>query len=129
MAGLGECCSHVASVLWAFESAVCIRDSMTVTQKKAYWVIPNAVKEVPYAPVKSIDFVGKKKSFNTAIHYSSPTPSPSSLPSPSSSSTSLISSSTCSSSNSQTLQPPKDEKTKIFLLLWPLVQPGQLFYL
>ena len=39
-------------VLWAIESGVHIRDSMTVTQKKAYWVIPNAVKEVSYAPVE-----------------------------------------------------------------------------
>ena len=31
MAGLGECCSHVASLLWAVEAAIRIRDSMTVT--------------------------------------------------------------------------------------------------
>ena len=42
MAGPGESCSHVASLLWAAESGVRIRDSMTVTQKKsllgnAYW--------------------------------------------------------------------------------------------
>ena len=36
MAGLGECCSHLASLLWAVEAGVRIRDSMTVTQKKAY---------------------------------------------------------------------------------------------
>ena len=35
MAGLGESCSHVASLLWAIESGVRIRDSMTVTQKKS----------------------------------------------------------------------------------------------
>ena len=34
VAGLGESCSHVASLLWAVESGVRIRDSMTVTQKK-----------------------------------------------------------------------------------------------
>lgn len=61
MAGLGESCSHVASLLWAIESGVRIRDSMTVTQKKAYWVIPNGVKEVPYARVRDIEFTGKKK--------------------------------------------------------------------
>ena len=27
---------------------------MTVTQKRAYWVIPSAVKDVPYAPVRKI---------------------------------------------------------------------------
>ena len=51
MAGLGESCSHVASLLWAVESGVRIRESMTVTEKKAYWVIPGSVKEVPYAPI------------------------------------------------------------------------------
>ena len=36
MAGLGESCSHVPFLLWAVESGVCIRDSMIVTEKKAY---------------------------------------------------------------------------------------------
>ena len=62
VAGLGETCSHVASLLFAIESGVRIRDSMTVTQKKAYWVMPTGIKEVHYAPVKYIDFVGKKGS-------------------------------------------------------------------
>ncbi len=61
MAGLGESCSHVASLLWAIESGVRIQDSMTATQKKACWVIPNGVKEVPYARVRDIEFTGKKK--------------------------------------------------------------------
>ena len=38
VAGLGETCSHVASLLFAIESGACIRASMTITQKKAYWV-------------------------------------------------------------------------------------------
>lgn len=52
MAGLGESCSHVVAMLWAIESGIRLRES--VTQKKAYWVIPNNIKEVPYAPVKKI---------------------------------------------------------------------------
>jgi len=56
----------VSSLLWAVEAGVRIRDSMTVTEKKAYWVMPNGVTDVPYAPVKSIEFVGKKRSI-TAI--------------------------------------------------------------
>ena len=79
MAGLGECCSHVASLLWAVESGVRMRDSMTVTQKKAYWVIPNVVKKVPYAPVSKISFIGRKGS-QTQLHSStSNPPSPSQL--------------------------------------------------
>ena len=95
MAGLGECCSHVASLLWAVEAGVRIRDSMTVTQKKAYWVMPSGVKDVPYAQVKDIEFIGKKRSV-TAIHTSQflsgsqPSPSPSSTPRSSKSPTSAF---------------------------------------
>lgn len=81
MAGLGETCSHVASLLFAIESGVRIRDSMTVTQKKAYWVMPNGVKEVQYAPVKDINFVGKKRSA-TKLSSLDFRPSPSSTPAP-----------------------------------------------
>lgn len=63
MAGLGETCSHVGSLLWAVEAGVRIRDSMTVTQKKAYWVIPTAVKEVPYSKIKDMNFQGKSASW------------------------------------------------------------------
>ena len=63
MAGLGETCSHIGSLLWAVEAGVRIRDSMTVTQKKAYWVIPNAVKEVSYARIKDMNFQGKVTSW------------------------------------------------------------------
>lgn len=44
MAGLGECCSHVASLLWAVECGVRYRESLTVTQQPAYWAIPSGVK-------------------------------------------------------------------------------------
>ena len=37
MAGLGETCSRDASLLWVVEAGVRMRDSMTMTQKKAYW--------------------------------------------------------------------------------------------
>ena len=47
VAGLGETCSHVASLLFAIESGVRIRDH-SVTQKKAYWVLPTGVKEVQF---------------------------------------------------------------------------------
>lgn len=56
MAGLGESCSHVASVLWAIEAGVKKRESLTVTDKLAYWVLPTAVKNIPYARIKDIDF-------------------------------------------------------------------------
>lgn len=61
MAGLGETCTHVASLLWATAAGVERRESLTVTQKSAYWVIPPAIKTVPYAPLSEISFVGKKR--------------------------------------------------------------------
>lgn len=78
MAGLGECCSLVASLLWAVEAGVQIRDSMTVTQKKDYLVMPNGVKDVPYAPVKALR---KKKSITAIQTWQLPTDN-TTLPSP-----------------------------------------------
>ena len=120
MAGLGECCSHVASLLSAIEAGVWIRDSMIVTQKKEYWVMPNSVKDVPYAPIKSINFIGRKRSltalqilqFGTGGKLS---PSPSSTP---------------RSSKSPTLsfEDATDSETKAFLHLCALAQQSQPFY-
>ena len=56
MADLGESCSHVASSLWAIEAGCKRRDSLTVTDKKAYWVLPTSVKTVQYARVEDINF-------------------------------------------------------------------------
>ena len=61
MAGLDETCSHVDSLLWVIGVRVETRESLTVTQKNAYWILPPAVKSVPYAPVKEISFIGKKR--------------------------------------------------------------------
>ena len=61
MAGLGETCTHVASLLWAAAAGVERRESLTVTQKSAYWVIPPAIKTVPYVPLSEISFDGKKR--------------------------------------------------------------------
>ncbi len=95
MAGLGESCSHVASLLWAVEAGVKLRDSMTVTQKKADWVLPPSVKDVPYSPVMGIKFKGNStslkgwKAFRTPSpvveqgHSRSPSPATSRSPSPS----------------------------------------------
>ena len=71
MAGLGETCSHVASLLWVIGVGVETRESLTVTQKSAYWVLPPAVKSVPYAPVKDIGFIGKKRKVISSVKKSS----------------------------------------------------------
>ncbi len=95
MAGLGESCSHVASLLWAVEVGGKLRDSMIVTQKKAYWVLPPSVKDVPYSPLMGIKFKGKStalkgwKAFRTPSpvveqgHSPNPSPATSRSPSPS----------------------------------------------
>ena len=60
-AEIGETCSHVVSLLWVIGVGVESRDSPTVTQKSGYWVMPPAIRLVPYAPLKDIDFIGKKR--------------------------------------------------------------------
>ena len=122
MTGLGETCSHVATLLWAIESGVRHRNSLTVTQRKAYWVIPNAVKTVTYAPVREISFIRKKRS--QSILSSSSSSSVSRLPSFSSVSSStnncptLPTAQPCSSSGSSRtgqVSRPTDEDIDSFL--------------
>ena len=123
MAGLGETCSHVATLLWAIESGVRHRNSLTVTQRKAYWVIPNAVKTVTYAPVREISFIGKKRSQSILSSSSSSSVSRSPSPSPVSSSTNncptLSTAQPCSSSGSSRtgqVSRPTDEEIDSFFL-------------
>ncbi|XP_046857602.1 uncharacterized protein LOC124451003 [Xenia sp. Carnegie-2017] len=77
MAGIGESCSHVASLLWAVEAGARKRDSLTVTDKKAYWVLPSAVKAVPYAKVQNINFSKFNKKCEGKMQRN-PVPAPSS---------------------------------------------------
>lgn len=60
MAGIGETCSHVAAVLFFVEATVRIRDSRTVTQEPAYWLIPKSVKGVTYNETAGINFSSAK---------------------------------------------------------------------
>jgi hypothetical protein len=46
MAGTGEVCSHVGAVLFAVKAAVKIRNTKTVTQEKAYWLLPSSISKV-----------------------------------------------------------------------------------
>ena len=54
MAGLGETCSHLASIMFFIEAAVRLRDKQTVTQEAAYWKLPSVKRQVEYAPIKQI---------------------------------------------------------------------------
>ena len=60
MAGLGEACTHVAALLFTVESMVKLQESKTVTQEKAYWLIPTSMKKVEYKECKSIDFTSAR---------------------------------------------------------------------
>ena len=61
MAGQGECCSHIASVLFYIEAWNRVNEKLSCTQVKCSWLMPKAVEEVPYAPVSDIDFRSAKK--------------------------------------------------------------------
>ncbi|XP_053392305.1 uncharacterized protein LOC128554988 [Mercenaria mercenaria] len=64
MAGLGEACSHVGSLLFYLEAAARINASKTVTQEKAHWLLPRSIDKVPYSMISDIDFTSaetKKK--------------------------------------------------------------------
>ena len=70
MAGLGEACTHIAALLYAIEATVKIRDSKTVTEEKAYWLLPSALKKVSYKEIKDIDFTAAKtakRNFRSAL--------------------------------------------------------------
>ncbi len=56
LAGLGECCSDVASLLWAVECGVRYQKSLTATQRPGYWAMPSSIRDIHYAPVRKIDF-------------------------------------------------------------------------
>ena len=60
MAGLGEACSHISALLFAVEATVKIRDSKTVTEEPAYWLLPSGIKSVPYSEVRNINFTSAR---------------------------------------------------------------------
>lgn len=59
MAGLGETCSHVGAVLFTIKAAVLLRESQTVTEKPAYWLLPSGQPKEKYLEVENIDFHSK----------------------------------------------------------------------
>jgi len=59
-AGLGEVCTHVATLLFGIDAGVRIREKTTVTQVKAYWMEPTR-KNVNSAPISNVDFSSAAK--------------------------------------------------------------------
>ena len=60
MAGIGEVCSHVGAVLFYIETQVKIRESKTVTDEKAYWILPASMSKVQSKSTAEIDFTSAK---------------------------------------------------------------------
>ena len=69
MAGLGETCSHAASLFWVIDFGVESRESLTATHKSAYWVMPPVMKSVIYSPVK---IYGKKRKNSISVPAAPP---------------------------------------------------------
>ena len=75
VAGLGETCTHIATLLFAVDTTVKIRESKTVTQEPAYWLQPATHRQIRYREVGEIDFTSamtKKKQLDEAIGSWSP---------------------------------------------------------
>ena len=63
----------MAALLFAIEATVKVRDSKTVTEEKAYCLLPGGVKGVTYNEVSAIDFTSAKtKKKLLVISISSP---------------------------------------------------------
>ena len=55
-AGLGETCSHIASILFYIGAWTRIHGKLACTQVKCTWLLPTYVNEVPYATEENINF-------------------------------------------------------------------------
>jgi hypothetical protein len=53
MAGFGEACTHIAATLFWVDATVRIRETKTVTQEKAYWMLPTGVKKNAYSQLSA----------------------------------------------------------------------------
>ncbi len=73
MAGLGEACTHVGAILFYLKTSTKVNGGHTCTQQKCQWVIPSYQREIPYLPVKDLDFTsakGKHKALEKALEKS-----------------------------------------------------------
>ena len=61
MAGLGDCCSHIASVLFYLEVVTRQNERLACTQVECGRILPSYVEKVHYAKVKDINFSSARK--------------------------------------------------------------------
>ena len=71
MAGLGECCPHVASVLFFIQKPGFnrIREKLSCTEMKCAWILPSYVKDVSFAEVRDINFKSAKEKIKQELDY------------------------------------------------------------
>ena len=50
----------IAATLFWVDATVRIREIKTVTQEKAYWMLPTGVKKIAYSQLSDIDFTSAK---------------------------------------------------------------------
>ena len=77
MAGLGEACSHIGAILFYLEASHRIREAKTVTDEKAYWMLPSSCKDIKFAEVSNIDFTSPntlKRKYDVAVNNTSKAP-------------------------------------------------------
>ena len=68
MAGLDECCSHVAAVLFTLESATKAKSEASVTDVPAYSMCPTGAKhDAPYKKIKEMDLQSAAKKRKTYL--------------------------------------------------------------
>ena len=73
MAGLGEVCTHVATLLFYLEALYQMEEVQTCTQQQCGWIIPSASTAVEYLEIKDIDFIlarGKKRKLDEMLEGS-----------------------------------------------------------
>ena len=61
MAGLGETCTHVSTLLFYTDAVVKVRNLKTLTQASAYWKIPHYIEGDSFKAAEDIDFASAKK--------------------------------------------------------------------
>ena len=72
MAGQGDTYSHVGAVLYWLETRVRIREQTSCTSKENTWIMPMAVKNIPYLKLEQIDFVTAEKKIKLCENATAP---------------------------------------------------------
>ena len=108
MAGLCECCSHVASVLFCIEVWTRLLGKLACTQVKCTWILPTYVKQVDYARAEDMNFTSVRK-MKADLDKSIENLDDNSLPSPLSSSTPKV------LKAKPTVQKPSQEDLQLYL--------------